>query len=87
MPAASLRPRRFHSDRKAGRVLEEETGVDTVEQTHRTLEAAAKLQDGIRERAVAHGPRPQPIPATTPPPHTQRPGTQHTPGRTAEGVA
>ncbi|CAM5696943.1 hypothetical protein STENM223S_09204 [Streptomyces tendae] len=89
VPAASRsHPRQFHSDREAGRVLEQETGVDTVEQTRRTLEAAAaKLQDGIRERAVAHGPRPQPAPATAPPPHTQQPGTQHTPGRTTGGVA
>ncbi|MFJ7905148.1 MobF family relaxase [Streptomyces sp. NPDC096198] len=89
VPAASRsHPRPFHSDREAGRVLEQETGVDTVEQTRRTLEAAAaKLQDGIRERAVAHGPRPQPAPATAPPPHTQQPGTQHTPGRTTGGVA
>ncbi|MFJ5064594.1 MobF family relaxase [Streptomyces nigra] len=89
VPAASRsRPRPFHSDREAGRVLEQETGVDTVEQTRRTLEAAAaKLQDGIRERSVAHVPRPQPAPATAPPPHTQQPGTQHTPCRTTGGVA
>ncbi|MEU7429108.1 MobF family relaxase [Streptomyces sp. NPDC040750] len=89
VPAASRsHPRPFHSDREAGRVLEQETGVDTVEQTRRTLEAAAaKLQDGIRERAVAHGPRPQPAPATAPPTHSQQPGTQHTPGRTTGGVA
>ncbi|MFI8308465.1 MobF family relaxase [Streptomyces sp. NPDC085927] len=88
VPAASRsRPRPFHSDREAVRVLEQETGVDTAEQTRRTLEAvAAKLQDGIRERAVAHGPRPQPAPATAPPPHTQQPGIQHTPGRTTGGV-
>lgn len=40
-----------------------------VEQTRRTFEAAAakmasRLQDGVRDRAVAHGPRPQPAPAT-----------------------
>ncbi|MFE7045858.1 hypothetical protein ACFU9X_42620 [Streptomyces atratus] len=59
-----------------------------MEQTHRTLEAAAaKLQEGIRERALAHGPRPQPAPATAPPPHTQPPGTQHPQGRTTGGVA
>ncbi|MET9335868.1 MobF family relaxase [Streptomyces cellulosae] len=88
-PAASRsHPRPFHYAREASRVLEEETGVDTVEQTRRTLEAAAaKLQDGILERAVAHGPRPQPAPATAPPPHTQQPGTEHTPGRTTGGVA
>ncbi|MFJ3498847.1 MobF family relaxase [Streptomyces sp. NPDC086091] len=88
VPAASRsHPRPFHSDREAGRVLEQETGVDTLEQTRRTLEAAAaKLQDGIRERALAHGPRPQPAQATASPPHTQQPGTQHTPGRTTGGV-
>ncbi|WP_268830219.1 hypothetical protein [Streptomyces roseoverticillatus] len=62
-----------------------------MEQTRRTFEAAAllaaKLQDGMRERALAHGPRPQPAPATARPPHTQQPGTQHTPGRTTGGVA
>lgn len=67
-----------------------ETGVDTVEKTCRTFEAAArlaaKLQDGRRERAVTHGPRPQPAPATAPQPHTQQPGTQHTPSRTTGGV-
>ncbi|KIE24795.1 conjugal transfer protein TraA [Streptomyces sp. MUSC 125] len=89
VPAASRsHPRPFHSDREAVRVLEQETGVDTVEQTRRTLEVAAtKLQDGIRERAVAHGPRPQSAPATAPPPHTPQPGNQHTPGRTTGGVA
>ncbi|MFE6023849.1 conjugal transfer protein TraA, partial [Streptomyces sp. NPDC056441] len=89
VPATSRsRPRPSRSDRKAGRVPEQTTDVTTVEQTRRTLEAAvAKLQDGIRERAVAHGPRPQPAPATAPPPHTQQSGTQHTPGRTTEGVA
>ncbi|WP_416072161.1 relaxase domain-containing protein [Streptomyces sp. ME18-1-4] len=96
VPAASRsRPRPFHSDREAVRVLEQETGVDTVEQTRRTLEAAAaKLQDGIRERAVAHSPRPQPAPATAPPPHsspapsTRRAGPQEElrehPGRTTQ---
>jgi conjugative relaxase-like TrwC/TraI family protein len=92
VPAASRsRPRPFHTDPKDGRLLEPETGVDTVEQTRRTFEAAArlaaKLQDGKRERAVAHGPRPQPAPATAPQPLTQQPGTQHTPGRTRGGVA
>ncbi|UXY33264.1 relaxase domain-containing protein (plasmid) [Streptomyces sp. HUAS TT20] len=89
VPAPSRsHPRPFHSDREASRVLEQETGVDTVEQTRRTLEAAAaKLQDGIRDRAVTHGPRPQPASATAPPPHTQHPGTQHTPGWTTGGVA
>jgi hypothetical protein len=86
---AALRshPRPFRSGRKDGRLLERETGVDTVEQTRRTFEAAArlaaKLRDGPRERAVASGLRPQPVPAATaPPPHTQQPGIQHTPSRT-----
>ncbi|WP_327372349.1 MobF family relaxase [Streptomyces sp. NBC_01217] len=84
-PTSRLRP--FHSDPKTGRVPQQRTDAATVEQTRRTLEAAAKLQEGTRERAVAHGPRPQPAPATAPPPHTQQPGTQRTPGRTAGGVA
>ncbi|MFF7987026.1 MobF family relaxase [Streptomyces sp. NPDC007901] len=92
VPAASRsHPRPFRSGRKDGRLLEPETGVDTVEQTRRTFEAAvqlaARLQDGKRERAVAHGPRPQPAPATARPSHTQQPGTQHPPGRTTGGVA
>ncbi|MBL3668414.1 relaxase domain-containing protein [Streptomyces sp. M2CJ-2] len=89
VPAASRsRPRPFHSDRKAGRVPEQTTDVDTVEQTRRTLAEAAlaRVQEGARERALTHGPRPQPAPATAPPPHPQQPGTQHTPGRTTGGV-
>ncbi|MQT03579.1 hypothetical protein FF041_26435 [Streptomyces jumonjinensis] len=46
-----LRP--FHEDRTVGRLQEQETGVGTVEQPP-TLEAAAKLHDGIREHALAH---------------------------------
>ncbi|SCF56435.1 hypothetical protein [Streptomyces sp. Ncost-T10-10d] len=94
VPAASRsHPRPFHTGRRAGRLLEQESGVDvdTVEQSRRTFEAAARLaarlQDGMRERAVARGPRPQPAPVTASPPHTQQPGVQHTPGRTAGGVA
>ncbi|GAA2919445.1 hypothetical protein GCM10011428_39660 [Streptomyces violaceus] len=92
VPATSRsRPRPFRTGPKDGRLLEPETGIDTVEQTRRTFEAAARLaarlQDGKRERAVAHGPRPQPAPATAPQPHTQQPGTQHTPGWTTGGVA
>ncbi|MFF3932951.1 MobF family relaxase [Streptomyces hirsutus] len=90
VPAASRsRPRPFHLDRKAGRVPEQTTDVDTVEQTRRTLAEAAlaRVQESTRERALTHGPRPQPAPATAPPPHTQQPGTQHTPGRTTGGVA
>ncbi|MFI8516022.1 MobF family relaxase [Streptomyces sp. NPDC085460] len=94
VPAASrpshLRP--FRDGRKDGRVLEPETGVDVVERTRQTLEAvaarvAATIQDSRRAREAAHGPRPQPAPAAVPPPHTQQPGTQHTPGRTTGGVA
>ncbi|MFD8864427.1 hypothetical protein ACFV1F_08660 [Streptomyces sp. NPDC059590] len=66
MPAASRsHSRPFHTGRRAGRLLEQESGVDvdTVEQSRRTFEAAAllaaRLQDGMRERAVARGPRPQ----------------------------
>ncbi|MGW3660014.1 hypothetical protein ACWD6R_32170 [Streptomyces sp. NPDC005151] len=67
-------------------LLELATDVAAVEQTRRGFEAAAaqmaaKLQDSIRERAVAHGPRPQPTAATSTPPHTQRPGAQPAPGR------
>ncbi|MDT0574521.1 conjugal transfer protein TraA, partial [Streptomyces sp. DSM 3412] len=63
----------------------------TVERTRQTLEAAAAqvaatLQDSRRAREAAHGPRPQPTPATTPPPRTQQPGTQPAPGRTTGGV-
>ncbi|WP_138902427.1 MobF family relaxase [Streptomyces albidochromogenes] len=59
------------------------TDVATVEQNRRTFETAAaemaaRLQDGIRERAAARRPRPQP--ATTPP-RTQQP-VQPAPGRT-----
>ena len=69
-----------------------ETGVDVVEQTRQTMEAAAAkvaatIQDSKRARALAHGLRPQPAPATTPPPqHTQQPGIQHAPGRNPGGV-
>ncbi|MEU0952530.1 MobF family relaxase [Streptomyces niveus] len=63
---------------------ERKTDVATVEQTRRTFEAvvkmAAKLQDGIRDRALAYGPRTPPGPATAPPPNTQQPDAQ--PGRT-----
>ncbi|WTH73703.1 MobF family relaxase (plasmid) [Streptomyces sp. NBC_01238] len=92
VPAAPRsRPRPTRTDRKAGRVLEQATDVAAVEQTRRTFEAAAakmaaKLQDGVRERAVAHG-GPQPAPATSTPPHTQQPGVQHGQGRPPGGVA
>ncbi|GAA1543846.1 hypothetical protein GCM10009730_61070 [Streptomyces albidochromogenes] len=92
VPAASRPyPRPFRTGPKDGRLLEPETGVDTVEQTRQTLEAAAAqvaatIQDSRQAREAAQGPRPQPTPATAPPPHTQQPGTQHTPGRTTGGV-
>ncbi|MFF5257025.1 MobF family relaxase [Streptomyces leeuwenhoekii] len=93
VPAASRsHPGPSRTDRKDGRLLEAETGVATVEQTRQTMEAAAAkvaatVQDSKRARALAHGSRPQPVPVTTPPPHTQQPGAQHTPGRSSGGVA
>ncbi|MEU3620043.1 MobF family relaxase [Streptomyces sp. NPDC006872] len=89
-PRSPLRPTR--TDRKAGRVPEQATDVAAMDQTRRTFEAAAakmaaKLNDGVRERAVAHGPRPQPTAPTTPPTHTQQPGAQPPPGPTPGGVA
>lgn len=65
VPAAPRsRPRPTRTDRKAGRVPEQATDVAAMDQTRRTFEAAAakmaaKLTDGVRDRAVAHGPRPQ----------------------------
>lgn len=84
VPAAPRsRLRQSRMDRKANRVLEQATDVAAMEQTRRTFEAAAakmaaKLTNGVRDRAVAHGPRPQP----TAPTHTQKPDAQHAPGRT-----
>ncbi|WP_435972203.1 relaxase domain-containing protein [Streptomyces sp. Qhu_M48] len=92
VPAASRsHSRPFRDGRKDGLLLKPETGVDAVEQTRQTLEAAAAkvaatLQDSQRAREAAHGLRPQPAPAAVPPQHTQQPGTQHTPGRTTGGV-
>ncbi|MGW7260639.1 MobF family relaxase [Streptomyces sp. NPDC054834] len=89
VPAASRsRPRPFHTGRKAGRVPEQTTDVATVEQTRRMLAEAtlARVQEGARERALTLGSQPQPAPAVAPPPHTQQPGTQHTPGQTTGGV-
>ncbi|MFE2943432.1 MobF family relaxase [Streptomyces sp. NPDC059255] len=92
VPGASRsRPRPSRPDRKADRGQEQKQGTDVaaLEQTRRTIEAAAKmaakLQDGVRERAVAPGPAPQPTPAASPPSHTQQPGVQQTPGRTPTG--
>ncbi|MET7636199.1 MobF family relaxase [Streptomyces sp. NPDC001773] len=90
-PTPRLRPDR--ADRNAGRDQEQATDVGTVEHTRRVFEAAAKmaakLQDGARERAVAHGPRPHPAPAATTPTRTQQPGVQPAPGQNAPtgGVA
>ncbi|MGW0929046.1 MobF family relaxase [Streptomyces sp. NPDC002644] len=90
----SLPPRPLRAGREDGRFLAPESGVDVdaVEQTRRTLEAAAAqvaatIRGGRRAREAAHGPRPRPAPAAHPPPHTQQPGTsQHRPGRPAGGV-
>ncbi|MET7988612.1 MULTISPECIES: MobF family relaxase [unclassified Streptomyces] len=89
MPATSRsHPRPFRTGPKDGRLLEPETGVDAVEQTRQTMEAAAaklaaKLQDAKRERAVAHGPLPQPArrrpgrrTPSSPAPSTHRAGPQ-----------
>ncbi|WP_331756408.1 MobF family relaxase [Streptomyces sp. NBC_01568] len=80
-PRPNLRP-----GRRAGRDREPTTDVAAVEQTSRTLEAAAaemaaRLQAGIQERAAARRPSPQPALATAPPPHAQQP-VQPAPGRT-----
>ncbi|MGX1886632.1 hypothetical protein [Streptomyces sp. NPDC055287] len=81
-PAPRLRPDR--TDRKAGRDQKQATDVATVEQTRRVFEAAAevaaKLQDGVRERAVAHGSRPQPARQRRRR-CTQQPDLPPTPGR------
>ncbi|WP_026179404.1 MobF family relaxase [Streptomyces hokutonensis] len=64
--------------RTAGRDHQEQTtDIATVEEARRAIEAAAaKLRDGIRERAVARGPRPQPAPAAS----TQQSAVQPRPG-------
>ncbi|MFD5065413.1 hypothetical protein [Streptomyces sp. NPDC058394] len=51
-----------------------------MEHTRRVFEAAAKLQDGIRERAITHGPRPQLAPAASTPTYTQPPALPPAPG-------
>lgn len=88
-------PRPFRTGRKAGRrrLLEAESGVDvdTVQQTRRTVEAAAAqvaatVENSRRARARAYGFRSLPVPAAVPPPHTQQPGIEHTPGRGRGGV-
>ncbi|MFI9586996.1 relaxase domain-containing protein [Streptomyces sp. NPDC052236] len=82
MPAgAPPRPRPERGEvRKVGRGQEQATDVAAVEQTRLVIEAAAKLRDGIRERAVAHVPRPlrqrPPRPApSSPPSRPRRAGT------------
>ncbi|MFJ6661253.1 hypothetical protein ACIQNG_33640 [Streptomyces sp. NPDC091377] len=80
------------TDRKSGRTQEQQgTDVAALEQTRATIEAVAKmaatLQDGIRKRAVTHGPRPHPAPTTPSPSHTLPPGVQPAPGRSSGGVA
>ncbi|MDJ0386230.1 MobF family relaxase [Streptomyces sp. G-G2] len=91
VPGASRSgPRPSRPDRKAGRdQVQQGTDVAALEQTRATIEAVAKmavkLQDGVRERAVARGPRPQPAPSAPAPSHTQQPGVQQTPGRTPTG--
>ncbi|WP_327340843.1 MobF family relaxase [Streptomyces sp. NBC_01324] len=93
VPATSgSHPRPFRAGPNGGRLLEAETGVDTVERTRQTMEAAAAqladtIQDSKRAREVAHGLRPQSAPVPTPAPHTQQPGIQHAPGRPTGGVA
>ncbi|MFE4960908.1 MobF family relaxase [Streptomyces sp. NPDC056653] len=82
-PTSSLRPDR--ADRKADQDQEQATDVATVEHTRRVFEAAAKmaakLQDGARERAVAHSPRPQPAPTASMPTRTQQSALPPAPGR------
>ncbi|WUX65380.1 relaxase domain-containing protein (plasmid) [Streptomyces sp. NBC_01431] len=93
VPAAAPRPRTrpTRMDRKVGHVPEQTTDVATVEQTRRTFEAAAKmaakLQDGIRERAVASGPQPQRDPAAPTAQRPQQPARPSAPNRPAGGVA
>ncbi|MGK3110568.1 MobF family relaxase [Streptomyces sp. WAC05858] len=67
--------------KKAGPALD--TDVATVGETQRVIQTvAAKIQDGIRERAAARDPGAQPAPATPPQPYrTQQPGAQPAPGR------
>ncbi len=82
-------PRLSRTDRKAGRGQEQETDVAALEQTRSTIEAVAlmavSLQDGVRERDVAHRLRQRPAPAPPAPSHTPPPGVQPSPGRTPSG--
>ncbi|MFH8470572.1 MobF family relaxase [Streptomyces sp. NPDC017991] len=82
-PRSRLRPTR--TDRKAGRVPEQATDVAAMNQTRATFEAAAakmaaKLTDGVRDRAVASVPRLQPTAPATPPTHPQQLSPCRTPG-------
>jgi hypothetical protein len=92
VPTASrTRTQPSRTDRKAGRVPVQATDVAAMDQTRRTFEAAAakmaaKLQDGVRDRAVAHGPRPQPATAKAPQQQPQQPDAQAAPGRNTGGV-
>ncbi|WP_086706550.1 MobF family relaxase [Streptomyces antimycoticus] len=74
--------RAARASKRAGPALD--TDVATVEETQRVIQTmAAKIQDGIQERAAARGPRSQPAPATPPQPHRpQQPGAQPASGRT-----
>ncbi|MFD4577648.1 MobF family relaxase [Streptomyces sp. NPDC058417] len=92
VPGASRSgPQLSRTDRTASRDQEQqqETDVAALEQTRSTIEAVAlmavSLQDGVRERDVAHRLRPQPAPATPAPSHTPPPGVQPTQGRTPSG--
>ncbi|MGZ2362371.1 relaxase domain-containing protein [Streptomyces sp. 372A] len=83
-------PRLSRTDRKPGRAQEQqETDVAALEQTRSTIETVAlmavSLQDGVRERDVAHRLQPRPAPATPAPSHTPPPGVQPAPGRTPSG--
>ncbi|MFC5156381.1 MobF family relaxase [Streptomyces amakusaensis] len=84
-------PRPSRPDRKTGRAQEQQQGPDVaaLEQTRTTIEAvaqmAARLQNGVRERAAAHRHRPHPAPQAPAPSHTPPPGAQPTPGRTPTG--
>ncbi|SCK62589.1 hypothetical protein YUWDRAFT_06545 [Streptomyces sp. AmelKG-D3] len=92
VPGASRSgPRLSRTDRKGGRAQEQqETDVAALEQTRSTIEAVAlmavSLQDGVRERDVAHRLRPRPAPAPPAPSHTPPPGVQPAPGRTPWGT-
>ncbi|MFD4756406.1 MobF family relaxase [Streptomyces sp. NPDC058426] len=91
VPGASRSgPRLSRTDRKVGRAQEQqETDVAALEQTRSTIEAVAlmavSLQEGVRERDVAHRLRQWPAPAPPAPSHTPPPGVQLAQGRTPSG--